>query len=695
MPDRVRRNKNSRQADLPENVGAFAIQGIDGRSETISEEPDDIHDDLTPIHPAEAPPARQHYDDEEVSLPILIAQAVDEAAEAAREERLRRQEEELARERERITVLERERIQERQERIRELERINELEQQRLREREEHGPQVEVSSPQVQSVVVGVVDDHEQEAQEANDEFLCKFRRRTAIAILGLLTITLIAVALGVTQSEGGMGPSATSQLTTPPAIVPSVSPSAASMHGSTTSHPTRQPTKRPTQTPTLVPSVLPSDSQTEVQPIRSPTSQPTGRQPTQKQTGSPIDTSGLWTHLGQTLNGEAIGDYFGYSVALSADGSIVAAGTHQVAQNGLNSGYVRILWYNSGTNQWQQLGQDLNGEAAGDQFGTSVALSVDGSIVAAGASFNDGNGLSSGHVRIFRYNSGANQWQQMGQDLNGEAALDEFGDSVAVSADGSIVAVGARRNDGNSGRVRIFRYISGTNQWQQLGQALNGEAANDWFGDSVALSADGSIVAAGATLNDGNGTDSGHVRILRYNSGTNQWQQLGQDLNGDAANDNFGHSVALSADGSIVAAGTPRRGLILGLVRIFRYNSGTNQWQQLGQDLNGEAVNHGFGQSVALSADGSIVAAGALRNARKNIALGHIRILRYNSGTNQWQQLGQDLNGEAGGDRFGWSVALSADGSIVAAGATWNDGNGFESGHVRLHVYTDQLLAEP
>ena len=48
-----------------------------------------------------------------------------------------------------------------------------------------------------------------------------------------------------------------------------------------------------------------------------------------------------------------------------------------------------------------QIGIDIDGEAAGDSSGTSISLSSDGSIVAIGALYNDGNGDSSGHIRIF------------------------------------------------------------------------------------------------------------------------------------------------------------------------------------------------------------------------------------------------------------------------------------------------------
>ena len=148
-----------------------------------------------------------------------------------------------------------------------------------------------------------------------------------------------------------------------------------------------------------------------------------------------------------------------------------------------------------------------------------MSLSSDGSRVASGAYANDGvSGSNSGHVRIYNYTaSGTASWTQLGADIDGEAEVDNSGSSVSLSSDGSRVAIGAHVNDGNgfnSGHVRIYNYTpSGTASWTQLGADIDGEAAGDSSGFSVSLSSDGSRVAIGANDNDGNGTHSGNVRI--------------------------------------------------------------------------------------------------------------------------------------------------------------------------------------
>ncbi len=125
-----------------------------------------------------------------------------------------------------------------------------------------------------------------------------------------------------------------------------------------------------------------------------------------------------------------------------------------------NSDYVRIYENISGT--WTQIGDDIDGEETDDDSGESVSLSADGTIVAIGACYNNGNGEESGHVRVYENVSGT--WTQIGDDIDGEAAKRYSGRSVSLSGDGAIVAIDTRGNvfdDGHDpyaqeGYIRVF-----------------------------------------------------------------------------------------------------------------------------------------------------------------------------------------------------------------------------------------------
>ena len=393
------------------------------------------------------------------------------------------------------------------------------------------------------------------------------------------------------------------------------------------------------------------------------------------------------TQLGTDIDGEDISDNSGISISFSDDGTILAVGAGRNDGNGSTSGHVRVYQYVSGT--WAQLGSDIDGEADGDNSGASVSLSSDGTILAIGATSAaggaSGSAVSAGHVRVYQYNSGTNSWTQLGSDIDGESAGDESGSSVSLSSDGSFVAIGAYFNDGNgsnSGHVRVYQNVSGT--WTQFGGDIDGEAAGDFSGNSVSLSgtiSDGYFVAIGAT---GNASASGHVRV--YENVFGNWTQLGGDIDGEANNDESGSSVSLSSDGTIVAIGAKSNdgnGSTSGHVRVYQHNSGSNLWAQLGGDIDGEAAGDESGCSVSLSSDGTVVAIGAKGNDGTGTNAGHVRVYHY-VGTS-WTQLGGDIDGETASDLSGTSVSLSSDGTIIAIGATGNDGTGTDAGHVRVY----------
>lgn len=385
------------------------------------------------------------------------------------------------------------------------------------------------------------------------------------------------------------------------------------------------------------------------------------------------------SQIGSDLDGEAASDQSGWSVSMSSDGSRVVIGAYLNDGNGSNSGHARIYALSGGT--WSQLGSDINGELSSDLSGRSVAISEDGSRVAVGAIFNDENGSSSGHVRVYRW-TGAS-WVQVGNDIDGEAANDQSGINVSLSNDGSRVAIGSHLNDENgaeAGLARVYE-LSGVS-WIQMGSDIDGEAVNDRLGYSLSLSSDGSRFAVGAYLNNGGGSNSGHTQIFEWSGSS--WDLMGSDIHGEAANDWAGYSVSLSSDGTIVAIGAPANdgnGSSSGHVRIYQWNG--SSWIQLGADIDGEAGSDQSGYSVSLASDGATVAIGAPSNDGTPSNGGHVRIYEWNGSA--WLQLGADIDGETSGDESGFALSLAPDAESVAIGAHFNDGNGSNSGHVRVY----------
>ncbi len=389
-------------------------------------------------------------------------------------------------------------------------------------------------------------------------------------------------------------------------------------------------------------------------------------------------TAQVWNQKGNDIDGEAAFDRSGISIGMSANGNMLAVGAYFNDDAGQDAGHVRVYHWNGAG--WIQQGADIDGEAAGDRSGWSVSLSDDGFTVAIGAYLNAGNGTDAGHVRVYEWNG--NAWVQKGTDINGEAAGDYTGWSVDLSADGNTMVVGAPLNGGigpTAGHVRIFEWNG--NAWAQKGNDIDGEAAGDWSGYAVAISADGNTVAIGAGKNDANGMSAGHARVFEWNG--NAWIQKGIDMDGEAAEDEFGFSIALSEDGNTVAVGSTKNddaGNNAGHVRVFAWNGAA--WTQQGNDLDGEAADDLSGKSIDLAANGNVVAIGATSNDGGGIESGHVRIYSWDGAV--WTQMATDIEGETTDDQSGWSVKMDTSATTVAIGAIVNDGSAVDAGHVRV-----------
>lgn len=386
------------------------------------------------------------------------------------------------------------------------------------------------------------------------------------------------------------------------------------------------------------------------------------------ETTPPPQLPGVWRQLGEDIVGETAIEGFGSSISLSADGNTLAVGAIFSDSNGDGSGSVRV--FNWLGDSWTQKGPVIAGEAAGDNSGWPVALSANSNVLAVGAYLNDGQeGSNSGHVRLFEYSG--DDWTQVGSDLDGEAAADEFGTGVALSVDGSTLVVGGDDNDGNgesAGHVRVFGRVG--EEWIQVGEDIDGEMANDKSGWSVSVSQDGTVVAIGAIYNGGNGIKSGQVRVFVW-TGDN-WMKRGEDIDGAEPNDQAGYSVSLSTDGDTVSLGTIGHDADSGLVRVLDWNG--ESWEHFGQDIVGKAARDGLGWSVSLSAYGTIIAIGAPQLTGG--LPGYAQVFRRDG--NSWFQIGQDIVGKNEGELCGWDVSLSADGSVVAVASPF-------TGHVRVY----------
>ncbi|WP_108124278.1 FG-GAP repeat protein [Saccharospirillum mangrovi] len=301
-----------------------------------------------------------------------------------------------------------------------------------------------------------------------------------------------------------------------------------------------------------------------------------------------------------------------------------------------------------------------------------------------------------------------------------EAQLEFFGNAIALSEDGTTLAVGADFTDTikleeaeeasrveDAGTVFIYRQ-NANGEWQQdqqLHAVLPNEADN--FGHSLSLSADGQTLAVGAYFesNDQTGvtmnpesaelkynnpeestTDSGAVYLFTRNNADTAAPWHATAYIKDEAPQQFklfGQSVSLNADGTALAVGAPWDTLVLeeGNVHLYQLDDSAAEgesptWQfiqtlQVGADT---AQHDGFGYTVSLDANGTWLAVGTYGEASDTGAV--YLFNRTEEVDNPWQ-FRKRLQASNAGERdsFGSALSLSADGNTLAVGALFEDGN--------------------
>lgn len=221
-------------------------------------------------------------------------------------------------------------------------------------------------------------------------------------------------------------------------------------------------------------------------------------------------------------------------------------------------------------------------------------------------------------------------------------------------------------------------FIPGT---EQAILTASDKATNDQFGWSVAISADGNTVCIGTINHDTGGLSNAGQAYIFTRSGSTWSQQALLSASDKSAGDQFGYSVAISNDGNTVCIGAPYNDISgtvgdAGQTYIF-VRSGTTWSQQAVLSASDKAASDRFGYNVAISADGNTICIGAiLHDAGGSSNAGQAYIF-IRTGTTWSQQAILVASDKVFNDQFGTTVAISGDGNTVCIGAPNHDVRGF------------------
>jgi len=335
--------------------------------------------------------------------------------------------------------------------------------------------------------------------------------------------------------------------------------------------------------------------------------------------------------------------------------------------------------------EWKQKGVDIElGECSfvGD---IAVAMNSDGDRIAVSSTCDES---VSGFVRVLEFNDNSGAWQQRGMDIAGESADDSYGYSVDMNDIGDVIAVSAIYNNNKAGHVRVLEFNDNSGAWQQRGMDIDGDNENDLFGTSVALSADGNKIVIGAVPLPEDA--AGRVKVYEWSDADDKWTQLGQDIIASNAQpedyyDTFGESVVMNADGTRIVVGSPSLYNYDGFVHIYNYDGDEKKWIS-GGGIDGAADTTDMtGSSLAMNAAGDRIAVGNVGGDADNDEYydsGFVSVFEEVS-PGVWNKVGDDIKGGPEKDFFGSFVTMNDAGSVLLTG-------GYESG-TRVYIRSSTL----
>ena len=382
-----------------------------------------------------------------------------------------------------------------------------------------------------------------------------------------------------------------------------------------------------------------------------------------------------WSEQAKLTASDAVtGDGLGGAVAI--DGDTIIAGASNKGTAGTSAGYAYVF-VRSGTVWSEQASFAGSTTVSYDDFGCAVDVSGDTAVV--GASWDDDLGSGSGAAFVFVRSGGT--WSEQARLLAGDGSdWHRFGWSVALDGDTALVgAFHATVNlEPSAGAGYVFTR-NGTIWSQQAKLVASNADGYDYLGYSASLSGDSAVLGAYAA--DPFGNDSGAAYVFAR-TGTIWTEQAQLLAPGGAMGDEMGSAVAISGDVAIIGApGEDDGGAGAGTAHVFQRVGDT--WSTTDRLLASDtSLGDQSGWSVALDGDRAVVGARFDSNSLDEAGAAFV----FAKVGHQWEEEAKLVADDAAaGDRFGWSVGISA--STVLVGAPFDDDGGEDSGSAYVFVH--------
>jgi len=335
---------------------------------------------------------------------------------------------------------------------------------------------------------------------------------------------------------------------------------------------------------------------------------------------------------------------------------------------------------------------DYNLINLGDAFTCkSACMNSLGNTVATNI-YSSGYPDTTGEIKVYRFSSVSESWVQLGASITYPELIYSF----CLSPMGDCLAIGSASS------FKIYNYSPSTQSWVSEISVSNFSAGFSGVAQSLSFCGNGTNLAVGYPREAMSGykTNAGTVRV--YSRFNQIWSLTNTALGGDIPSNLqtnidvfFGNSVAMASNSKTskrtFVVGAPRAGgsTFDGWVKVYSLVS--NVWTVMGAKISGADTGGQFGYSVAINADGTIIAVGAPKASinSNNATNGIVKVYRYSSGS--WSQMGSTIKGGGSavgtqGEEFGTSVSLNANGNILLVGSP-GGGTGITAGAQLMYEY--------
>jgi len=394
------------------------------------------------------------------------------------------------------------------------------------------------------------------------------------------------------------------------------------------------------------------------------------------------------------LSNGGVNDVFGDTCSMTNDGSVVVVGA---------KGGQKVGVYSNVNGTWSEIAI-LTTTDGTSYYATSVSISGDGSTIAVGS--REGSLVG---AAVYIYEKPTNGWVTTSAytaKLTGAMSSESGGASVGLSEDGSILATGATSykppNTAQSFSGAVYVYERSGSNWSSTSThtaLLTGSdvVKSDTLGDVVVISRDGTVIVAGAPLDDSNDPRPGGAVYIYEKPVNGSWTTATEThkimASDKARYDRFGESVCISEDKTFIAVGAPQDDDgASGSGSAYIFEKSVSGWSQQAKiNASDSSTNGNFGWSIATNYNGNTLFVGSTGATGAGSGFYYGAVYVYKKPSGGWT----NTNGHGvriqpsetvASDQFGYSVAASYSGTRIVAGATGHDTNG-DSARGKAYIF--------